>query len=541
MTLTPTMGNPEIKPTSVALRLAQAILLANEWATRTQISAVIRDLGTGASWKQLGKALLAHRFLSVEALTQFESIVHQQELLPGFEISRKLGAGGMGTVYRARHLASDQDCALKVISARLAHDQDFLSRFHRESRALINLRHPHLANVIESGTAGETHYLAMEFISGPSAGSLLKEHGALPLPYVIHLLRQVATCLAYVYTSAGLVHRDVKPENILLQRRAGAAGPLPEDDHAKLIDFGLVKAANDDEHLTQTGMTIGTPLYMSPEQVRGDKLDCRSDIYGLGATAFHLLTGQPPFRGTSPGAIMSAHLTEPVPDPGERVPSLGPVARRLVTTAMAKSSTGRFASFDAFIKACDQTVEELSDREGDGVGNLRLMRKPLVIARKPVRRPGEVPTPPAIGVPVAAPSADLSERILRKHQERQVVEGEGVGDPHHTNHALHPVAGKGNDSNRVSAQVVAALAHAHDEKMLSRSASRPGKEPHLAQTPAATSDRMGGPLPTTTAQRSAVFDEDPNRSAGTGPLPWAILASALIIAAVIFSWRMGWF
>jgi serine/threonine protein kinase len=521
----------------------ESILFANGWASQAQIDRV-KQFATDP--RHLMRILSEQNILTPESITTLDGILHQQGQLPNFTILRKLGAGGMGTVYLAKHLASGGEVALKVISTRLADDSEFLSRFHRETKALVGLRHSHLCNVIESGTQGSTHYLAMEYVAGPSLSSLLKEYRALPEQYVLTLLRQLADCLGYVYGAAGLVHRDIKPENVLIQRTtSGTLFPL--DDHAKLIDFGLVKSANDDEHLTQTGMTIGTPLYMSPEQVRGEKLDCRSDIYGLGASVYHLLTGSPPFRGSSPGAIMSAHLTDPVPDPGEAVPSLCAATRRLVMTAMVKDSGRRYLTFDAFIKACDEALEELREKSGSSI---RLLRKPLIIAKKPTRKTGtdrvEHAADACLALPVISPGAPsapsapttvglpgssaLSDRIQRKHAERNKGDSQRIARA-----APGPGEAKRRGDSQRLVRTAAADARASGAELRAPSpmANRvndggpPTSGERLGVKPAAASARLQP------VGDSAVFSEDPAGTRGTGIIPWIILAGAIVIALAI--------
>ncbi len=398
-----------------------AIIRAHGWAGEEQL-AQTRALVPAESDGDCPKLLRLfedQRVLTAERTAVVNGLLQQQQLLPSFRLLKKLGAGGMGTVYLATRPPDEHQMALKVINARLAGDSDFLARFERETKALANLRHVNIASIIDSGTASGLHYLAIEYINGPSLGALLKEHKALPEGYVLRLARQLCEGLAFVNAKCGLVHRDIKPENILVHRDKPTNGEIfPDDDVAKLIDFGLVKTSNDDESLTQTGMTIGTPLYMSPEQVRGEKLDCRSDIYSLGCSMYHLLTGTAPFRGPSPGAIMSAHLTNAVPDPGDLVRSLEPETRRVVTTAMAKDPKQRFITFAALITALDHVIGEIARKSGGNT--LRLLRKPLVI-NNTKRPPGK-----------SAKEGSVSERIVamsKDHKEPATPQYKAITHP----------------------------------------------------------------------------------------------------------------
>jgi serine/threonine protein kinase len=380
---------------------------------------------------------------------------------------------------------------------------------------LSGLHHQHIADIYESGESGNACYMAMEYVEGPNLGSLLKKHKVLPEAYVLTIGKQVAEALAYVYDKAKLVHRDIKPENILIARDSSIKEDFPPNDQAKLIDFGLVKPVSDDQHLTQTGMTIGTPLYMSPEQIRGEAIDCRSDIYGLGATMYHLLTGQTPFSGTSPGAIMSAHLTQPVPDPGLRVPSLNTKTRELIMMSMAKKCDDRFLSFAAFIKAIDSVISDFINKSGTSP---KLLRKPMVI-KGPVRKmqesveDGELeddnednkgdtssPSTKIFGSAVA----NTTERILNKFKLQKNNTGMDV-----------------NDGSK--AVITKALSTTVRKKKKS--------SPETTQTPKKIE------LPTDTIQKrntanSAVFDEDSTESAGTGLIPWIVLVLALAALAI---------
>ena len=402
-------------PTTLAGQLdnATAVLIANNWATKPQLdhirSLVInaKDPVPNAGRSLLAQFLLDHRLLPRDQVSDLDAILKNQASLPQFQLQKKIGAGGMGTVFLAKHLESSVQVALKTINARLAEDKDFIERFHREARSLEQLRNEHIAQIIACGETDGTCWLAMEFIDGPSLMTLLKDHRVLPEAYALSIVRQIAIGLGHVWEKAALVHRDIKPENILVVRNRQGEELFPLSDVAKLIDFGLVKSNNDDDRLTQTGMTIGTPLYMSPEQVRGEKLDCRSDIYGLGATLYHLLTGSTPFTGTSPGAIMSAHLTESVPDPGDRVPSLNKATRQLVQDAMAKSPDKRLSSFAAMVNACTEALEKLDHNSG---ASPKLLRKPLII-KQPSRRSGEYS---ADGQDLNAPNRPKSDSITRQ-------------------------------------------------------------------------------------------------------------------------------
>lgn len=417
----------DIKTSPIAAQFPNAIevILANGWSDRERLERSRLVAMTGPEpLPTAGRSRIAQFFLDQTLLTReqaqdLDTVLRIQANLPGFRLLKKIGSGGMGIVFLAIHLASGRRCALKTLNMRLASEEDFVNRFHREAKSLVGITHPSIAEVIESGECDGHCYLAMEYIEGPSAMSMLKDYRALPEAYSLRIIKQIAEGLAHVYAVSHLVHRDIKPENILIVRSTSTTGELfGNEDQAKLIDFGLVKSlGEDDQRLTQTGMTIGTPLYMSPEQVRGDALDCRSDIYGLGATLYHLLTGATPFLGNSPGIIMSAHLTEQVPDPGARVPSLSAETKQIVMTSMAKNADDRFLTHEALIAACTTALALVS---GKAEGSPKLLRKPMVL--KNTRKPETSRVAVASGGHLARQpgnAQEISSRIISKHRQMQ--------------------------------------------------------------------------------------------------------------------------
>jgi len=274
--------------------------------------------------------------------------------IAGFALIRRLGSGAMGDVFQARHVDTGELVALKIMSQRLSADPDWTRRFRREIELVKTVRHPHIARAIADGTHDGRLWLALEFIEGPHLGDVLKRSGRLSEVDVLAIGRQVAEVLAQVHAATGMIHRDIKPANLILTSPSSpGAEPV-----VSLIDFGLARSsADDDQSITSTGMVIGTPSYMSPEQVRGDAdVGPSTDLYGLGCTMYHLLTDQVPFNGATAAMVMSAHLTVPVPDPGTVVPGLTPATRQLLMTAMAKTLEERFPSHAAFVEACNAAL-----------------------------------------------------------------------------------------------------------------------------------------------------------------------------------------
>ena len=365
-----------------------AQVVARGWATSKQVDQTIESILARRVEGPINEALLAQRLITRPQSEQLEDYLHKDMVVGEFVVDRKLGAGAMGDVFLAHRETDGTKVALKLINKRYADDDQFVKRFEREIQALRGLEHESIAAAVGYGTHEDLPYLAMEFVPGPSLAQLLDQHGPLPEGYVLRIGQQVAGGLDHIYERTKLVHRDIKPENILTVPAEDAAGDdlFSRLDSAKLIDFGLARSYSSDERLTMTGITMGTPHYMSPEQIRGSQnVDLRSDIYGLGATMFHLLTGQTPFEGSSPGAVMTAHLTDPVPDPKATVPGISAGTRDLVMMCMAKDPGDRYHSYAGFTKACDEVLAMIGESAASGI---RLLRKPLVVNKPGGKRKG---------------------------------------------------------------------------------------------------------------------------------------------------------
>jgi serine/threonine-protein kinase len=253
----------------------------------------------------------------------------------------------MGEVYLAEHTLLRRPCAVKLIRPAVGGGVVPAARFEREVRATAALTHPNTVEIYDYGRADDgTFYYAMEYLPGLTLEQLAERAGPLPPGRAVHLLRQVCGALAEAH-AAGLVHRDVKPANVLVCTRGGIR------DFVKLLDFGLVRGTDPDAgRLTQLGAVAGTPEYMSPEQAEGqDDLDGRSDLYSLGAVAYFLLTGGPPFRRANPVQLLLAHARDPVPPPAGVPADLAAVVLR----CLEKDRDRRFAdaaALDAALAAC---------------------------------------------------------------------------------------------------------------------------------------------------------------------------------------------
>ena len=264
-----------------------------------------------------------------------DSITTRAQQIPGFQILERLGSGAMATVFKARQLSLDRLVAIKVLSKKLGENPEFVERFYREGRAAARLSHNNIVQAIDVGEAGGYHYFVMELIDGKTvfddlaAGKTYSEKDAL------NIVIQVARALEHA-SERGFVHRDVKPKNIMITK----------DGVAKLADMGLAREMSDREAAeAEAGRAYGTPYYISPEPSKGERhIDFRADIYSLGATFYHMVTGKVPFESNTPAAVMHKHLKEPLVPPDHLVPTLSTGLGEVIERMMAKDRNERYSS-----------------------------------------------------------------------------------------------------------------------------------------------------------------------------------------------------
>ncbi len=278
--------------------------------------------------------------------------LHKGSRLAGYRIDALVGRGGMGVVYSAEQLRLGRKVALKVLAPELVANDVFRQRFDRESRLAALIDHPNIVPVYEAGESEGLLFIAMRWVEGRDLGVLLKVEGPLRLERALHLLGQVASALDAAHEH-GLVHRDVKPANILVTR---GHGPAPTE-HAYLTDFGIAKMAAG-AAVTRTGMFLGTPDYASPEQFEGRELDGRADLYALGCLLYQCLTGSRPYERTQELAVMYAHLHDPPPRVTEARGDLPPALDDVIAKAMAKRREDRYASCTEMIEAARAAGQE---------------------------------------------------------------------------------------------------------------------------------------------------------------------------------------
>ncbi|MDW8278753.1 MAG: serine/threonine-protein kinase [Anaerolineales bacterium] len=255
-----------------------------------------------------------------------------------------IGKGGMAEVYRAEHPTQQRVVAIKVLLSSLAGDETFRRRFLREAHILSGLEHPHIVRLFDFGEENGLYYMVMEYLNGANLSAYLKQNGRMPLAAALPLLREVADALDYAH-AAGLVHRDVKPSNIMLDTQGATT-------RAVLTDFGISKVTSAHTHITASAAVLGTFDYIAPEQIQGaEEIDGRADVYALGVMTYQLLTGSLPFKRPSAGALLLAHLTAPPPDAREVLPSLPRHTALAIQRAMAKKPAERFSTASEFVLA----------------------------------------------------------------------------------------------------------------------------------------------------------------------------------------------
>jgi serine/threonine protein kinase len=337
-----TPAKSDVSPVQVdEERLAHA-LVSRGLVTREEVQKCRTATGTDGGPDALLARLVKAGFLTANqgqrAKQELDSLLHQQ--IPGYQLLERLGLGSMGTVYKARQLSMDRLVAIKILHPRLAAKQDLLTRLDREAHLAAKLSHNNIVQAIDVGVAGSLHYFVMEYIQGTTIKHELEGGKVYGEREALEIVLQIARALQHAHRR-GLIHRDIKPANIIL---------TPERV-AKLADLGMARETADEERSrAEKGMTIGTPFYISPEQIYPlDEIDGRADIYSLGATLYHMVTGQPPFPGTKVELVLRAHLEQELTPPDHLNTTLSSGLGEVVEFMMAKDRDQRYASADDLI------------------------------------------------------------------------------------------------------------------------------------------------------------------------------------------------
>jgi serine/threonine-protein kinase len=312
-------------------------------------------------------------------------------VVAGCRIERRLRPGGMSVVYVAEHLHLERKVALKLLDTRLSSDEDYRKRFIRESRLAAGLYHPNIVPIYDAGEADGVPYIMMHFVQGSDLAELIAQKASLDPRTVLDVTGQVVNALDAAH-ERGLVHRDVKPANILI---ATGEGPEPAG-HVYLTDFGLAKQVESGTRLTRAGLFMGTLDYVAPEQIQGEGVDRRADVYSLACVVYESFTGRPPFERESEVAMMYAHIQEEPPSLVERRPDLPRSVDGVIARGMAKNADERWATCGELLNALRMTLEEAGES------------RPVEAAPEPARAtaPG---APPA--EPQAAPVAPALEGV----------------------------------------------------------------------------------------------------------------------------------
>jgi len=330
----PSVGSSSVEPAPIpgaaAVDAVDAVEMAPIPGAADEGAADDAARNEGAAGRKLRKSA-SLRKARTEISNRWKGI--PRDLIDGYRLEAVMGEGSMGAVFRAEQLSLRRSVAGKLLTPRRALDKRHLQRFLREARAVAKLNHPNIVSGIDVGESRGFRYFVMEFIEGPTLLQLLEERGPMDGLAATKVMLQIARALDHANRN-GLVHRDVKPANIVITRRQG---------QAKLCDLGLAKEVGDDGSETLEGKAIGTPYYISPEQARGQAdIDIRSDLYSLGASYYHAVTGEVAFEGPTPAVVMAKHLTEPRPDASALRRDLPAGISEIIMKLMAQDRAERY-------------------------------------------------------------------------------------------------------------------------------------------------------------------------------------------------------
>lgn len=326
-----------IKPSGNLDTLLGAMVVEEGLATKEEVdqAAAERRKDEPGS-KPLAQLLVEKQFVTEKQLARLRSRAEaerSQQQIPGYQVISKLGAGAMAAVFKAKQLSLNRMVAIKVLPRKFSGNRQFIERFYAEGRAAAQLNHPNIVQAIDVGQAGEFHYFVMEFVDGKTVHDLIAENKRFSENEALDIVISVADALRHAHEK-GLVHRDVKPKNVMLAPQGVA----------KLADLGLARAIDDKEAaMAEKGKAYGTPYYISPEQIRGElNIGPQADIYSLGATLYHMVTGNVPFNGKNPTEVMQKHLKAPLVPPDHVNPKLSAGISEIIELMMAKSRRQRY-------------------------------------------------------------------------------------------------------------------------------------------------------------------------------------------------------
>jgi serine/threonine protein kinase len=327
------------------------VVVESGLATRTEIEFCREQQkqSSDPNQRSLADLLVENSFITINQAKRIRSLIDERKSsqLPGYQLLGKLGKGAMATVYKAKQISLDRIVAVKVLPKRSSENLEFVERFYKEGKAAARLSHNNIVQAIDVGSSPEGyHYFVMEYVEGKTLYDVMQpapvgEGRAFTEQEALDIMIQIADALHHAH-QRGLIHRDVKPKNILLTPQGVA----------KLTDLGLARATDDKEAAeSEAGKAYGTPYYISPEQIRGDvDIDFRADIYSLGATMYHMVTGRAPFDGETPSAVMHKHLKQPLTPADHVNTSLSAGIGEIIDLAMAKTREDRYRSTEDMLE-----------------------------------------------------------------------------------------------------------------------------------------------------------------------------------------------
>lgn len=289
-----------------------------------------------------------------------------------YQVIAPVGEGGMAAVYKAYQPSMDRYVALKILPRHFAADPQFKERFQQEAKVLAKLQHPHILPVFDFGQADDYAFIVMPYVEGGTLVSLMHKQ-PLPMEQIQKVISQIGDALDYAHTR-GLIHRDVKPSNVLIDER----------ENCLLMDFGLAKIVDSALHLTTSGMVMGTPAYMSPEQGLGGKFDSRSDIYSLGVILYEMATGRTPYSAETPMAVIVKLINDPLPPPRLINPVLPETVERVILKALAKNPDDRFATAGEMVKALQAAIAAAPPVSAPVIESQKETPTPLPFFSKPI-------------------------------------------------------------------------------------------------------------------------------------------------------------
>jgi len=361
-----------------------------------------------------------------------------------YELEEVVGHGGMSTVYKAHDSLLERNVALKVLHQQYNEDEEFVERFKREARSVAQLQHPNIVTVIDRGEEDGRQYIVFEYIDGENLKELVVRKGRLDVRTALEIALEIARGLSFAHES-GLVHRDVKPQNVLLNGDGGA----------KVTDFGIARSLEVERSMTQTGTVLGTSNYIAPEQAGGKPVDAHTDVYSLGIVLYEMLTGELPFPGDNFVAVAMKHIQEPSPSVLDTRGDVPLRVAEMIDRALEKDPEQRFPTMDAFADEIEANLDEL-DRGEDGAVTMVVPAAQRLKPRTPRRR-AVSRLPLLIGLLGALAIAGVVVGLLTLRGDPQSppvgaqvsIAGVGAYDPYGDNQTEHDAdAFKATDTNR---------------------------------------------------------------------------------------------